>query len=431
MSAMFNDYRVIGRLVAVGALVLALTFMVSGGSDAANVGRNNPAASTNQGGSNRPSGRNNGLAGSHPAAPSYTQHFQDVPVGSFYYTTTDTLFNDGVVSGFPCNQPPAGPCVPPNNLPYYVPNYQVLRGQMAIYVENTRVRPGIAITTTNPNNNDDYLPVHVHTAIGSAASFYGTTSGNGAARTTEFLNVGVDGYAYGDDPVNHIPNSVAMIGESDHDNGAWFGSHDTSTRKFAGVYIMQNSNGLLVGDPFTSTVTNTVKIYGPLVVAGPKSGYVVDFMQNMGNTDLHPGDIAVATSAGAQAAIIGDIPVAGVGLSSKEYDSSVLGVVDMHWVPGDPSAPVGSQQQGGYYDSATVIHPGEYMGVVTLGAYKAVKVDAANGPIHVGDLLTTSSKPGMAMKVTDKSAAFGAVIGKALGSLDSGSGTIPVMVTLK
>ena len=35
------------------------------------------------------------------------------------------------------------------------------------------------------------------------------------------------------------------------------------------------------------------------------------------------------------------------------------------------------------------------------------------------------------MKVTDKAQATGAIIGKALGDLESGTGTVPVMVTLK
>ena len=69
--------------------------------------------------------------------------------------------------------------------------------------------------------------------------------------------------------------------------------------------------------------------------------------------------------------------------------------------------------------------------VVTLGAYKMVKVDASFGAIHAGDLLTTSSHAGYAMKATDKLQAFGATIGKAVGSLETGTGTIAVLVSLK
>jgi hypothetical protein len=58
-------------------------------------------------------------------------------------------------------------------------------------------------------------------------------------------------------------------------------------------------------------------------------------------------------------------------------------------------------------------------------------VTAQNGPIHPGDLLVTSSTLGYAMKGTQRSRMLGAVIGKALGSLDSGKGVIEVVVTLQ
>ena len=59
------------------------------------------------------------------------------------------------------------------------------------------------------------------------------------------------------------------------------------------------------------------------------------------------------------------------------------------------------------------------------------KASAENGPIKVGDLLVTSSTMGYAMKGTDHGQMLGAVIGKALGSLDSGTGVIEVLVTLQ
>lgn len=59
------------------------------------------------------------------------------------------------------------------------------------------------------------------------------------------------------------------------------------------------------------------------------------------------------------------------------------------------------------------------------------KVTAENGPIHRGDLLVTSSTIGYAMKGTDRSRLVGAVIGKAMGPLESGTGVIEVLVTLQ
>jgi hypothetical protein len=57
------------------------------------------------------------------------------------------------------------------------------------------------------------------------------------------------------------------------------------------------------------------------------------------------------------------------------------------------------------------------------------KVSAENGPISPGDLLVSASIPGYAMKGTDRSKMLGAVIGKALGSLDHGKGVVQVLLT--
>jgi hypothetical protein len=59
------------------------------------------------------------------------------------------------------------------------------------------------------------------------------------------------------------------------------------------------------------------------------------------------------------------------------------------------------------------------------------KVISENGPIRKGDLLVTSSSPGYAMRGTDRNRMLGAVIGKAMGTLSTGSGVIEVLVTLQ
>jgi hypothetical protein len=57
------------------------------------------------------------------------------------------------------------------------------------------------------------------------------------------------------------------------------------------------------------------------------------------------------------------------------------------------------------------------------------KVSAENGPIRPGDLLVTSSIPGHAMR--DDDPGVGTVLGKALDSINTGTGTINVLVTLQ
>lgn len=59
------------------------------------------------------------------------------------------------------------------------------------------------------------------------------------------------------------------------------------------------------------------------------------------------------------------------------------------------------------------------------------KVDANYGSIEVGDLLTSSATHGHAMKASDQTRAFGAVIGKAMAPLGEGLGLIPILISLQ
>ena len=74
---------------------------------------------------------------------------------------------------------------------------------------------------------------------------------------------------------------------------------------------------------------------------------------------------------------------------------------------------------------------------VALVGIVPCKVSAENGPIQSGDLLTTSSLPGHAMKAMPilingvEIYIPGTIIGKAMESLDSGTGVINVLVTLQ
>ena len=68
---------------------------------------------------------------------------------------------------------------------------------------------------------------------------------------------------------------------------------------------------------------------------------------------------------------------------------------------------------------------------VALSGRVYVLADAASGPIKPGDLLTTSDTPGCAMKVTDHGKAQGAILGKAMGSLNEGKGMVLVLVSLQ
>jgi hypothetical protein len=68
---------------------------------------------------------------------------------------------------------------------------------------------------------------------------------------------------------------------------------------------------------------------------------------------------------------------------------------------------------------------------VALSGRVWVYADANRGAIRPGDLLTTSPVPGHAMKVGNYARAQGAIIGKAMSELKSGTGLVLVLVTLQ
>ena len=102
--------------------------------------------------------------------------------------------------------------------------------------------------------------------------------------------------------------------------------------------------------------------------------------------------------------------------SALAYDSMVAGIVS-------------STEQAGYIAGSR--SDGSSEKPVALAGRVLCKVSNENGPIQVGDLLTTSSVPGHAMKATDRDKAFGAILGKALQGFDGETGTIMVLVTLQ
>ncbi len=111
--------------------------------------------------------------------------------------------------------------------------------------------------------------------------------------------------------------------------------------------------------------------------------------------------------------------------------TSIMGVVDVLFTPCDkPQDSLQSGEKcGGFDPSVTIIQPGQYLSVVTLGAYGYINVDATKDPIQPGDLLvsTDTGVAAKAVQITVNGVSFyapGTIIGKALGSLDSGVGFI-------
>jgi hypothetical protein len=122
----------------------------------------------------------------------------------------------------------------------------------------------------------------------------------------------------------------------------------------------------------------------------------------------------------------GDVPAGSVmviahdgmlATSRRPYDRRVAGVI----------SGAGSLRPGIVLGTGS----GRHRQPVALAGKVCCRADATYSPISVGDLLTSSSNPGHAMKASDPTEAFGAVLGKALGPLSHGTGLIPVLVALQ
>ncbi|AZM92494.1 MULTISPECIES: hypothetical protein [Streptomyces] len=71
----------------------------------------------------------------------------------------------------------------------------------------------------------------------------------------------------------------------------------------------------------------------------------------------------------------------------------------------------------------------EHHVTLALAGQVYVKADPQYGAISTGDLLTTSPTEGCAMRVSDRGQAIGAILGKALSSLEGEPGLLRMLVT--
>jgi hypothetical protein len=146
------------------------------------------------------------------------------------------------------------------------------------------------------------------------------------------------------------------------------------------------------------------------------------------------------------------MPVIEIDLAQSVHDTAVCGVVhDLYTEhkpdPGPEAEKVsgrGGRKRGQARPGAdqaysmeeletldrSKIGPGQVGHLLAGGLCVVCKVDADIAPIKAGDLLTTSATKGHAQKVVDAVPA-GSVLGKALGSIKKGKGTIAVLVTLE
>jgi len=220
---------------------------------------------------------------------------------------------------------------------------------------------------------------------------------------------------------------AGVFGRSDHQGVIGVSSNIRGTGTYGFVNGVVEPDSTHNGFGVRGETHDGVGVQGQAFGAGLAGRFVGNVevtgtLEVTGDIVLHAGDCAedFVTSPAAEVEPGTVMIIDGDGIlreGAMPYDKRVVGVI----------SGAGSYRPGMILDR----HPGlqDRVPIALIGKVYC-KVDAQHGRVEVGDLLTTSATPGYAMKAADPLRAFGAVIGKALGSLNEGQDLVPILVAL-
>jgi hypothetical protein len=282
------------------------------------------------------------------------------------------------------------------------------------------------------NLNDSAEVAVGYGALESATAGGITVSGNGENTAIGYQallqdTVGVGNTALGYQTLLAIVNGAqnTAIGDSALLSNI-SGNNNIGIGYNAGHNVVSGDNSIFIGNGGVDGDVGVIRIGDTNLqfltyIAGTVQHLVCSSITIVGGADLaEPFPISSADQAVTEGAVmvIDEANPGHLKMSNQPYDSRVAGVVS----------------------GANGINPGiqmEQQGLLEGGKNVAltgrvyVQADASNGPIQPGDLLTTSSIPGRAMKVSDHAKAQGAILGKAMTGLKDGQGMVLVLVTLQ
>ena len=290
---------------------------------------------------------------------------------------------------------------------------------------------GVEGTTSNPFGAGVYGTITTAASSGvGGPGVWGRTvgSGNGVLGESD----GTSGFTNGVYGVTFSPGGVGVIGSnlgatagtaigvegSSVSNSTGIGVEGVSASTTAqsggagGVFKNTGGGDILVGFGGTNGTSRTFRVGNDGTVYGAAfnttgADFAESFVVTGAKATYQPGDVLMIDETGTRRLALSDEPystkVAGVYATKPGVLASPYGIDDPRRADGVPLAVVG---------------------VVPC------KVSTENGSIHAGDLLVTASRAGYAMKGTDRQRMLGAIVGKALGSLENGTGVIEVLVSL-
>lgn len=277
------------------------------------------------------------------------------------------------------------------------------------------------------------------TKVGGAAGVFGAsnhpTKGSGVQGNGP--EAGVSGFS---------ESGTGVLGHSNKGDGAQLFAHDPARN---GVLGHNNGKGKAPtkGAPAGNgvygytEVSNASGVCGA-VAAGNSGGAGVTGIGKVAGRFL--GNVAITGSL----TVNGDILLAGADYAEEfDVDDEDGGVVEAS--PGTvmvlsndgsvrPAGTANDRRVVGVVSGGGRFRPGVILDhqvngrrrcAIALTGKVLCKVDADLGAVAVGDLLTTSSTTGYAMRTSSIETSFGALIGKAMEPLDRGRGLVPILVS--
>jgi hypothetical protein len=232
---------------------------------------------------------------------------------------------------------------------------------------------------------------HVGIGVGDPLDKLHIYSGSGSANVRVEANNGAGGFRSYSFGTSTSDFNLHLRDET--------GGHDVVTVSWTNGYV-----GIGTTAPSERlTVAGNVVVTGDVKLTGSDCAEDFDVVDSSG---LEPGNVLVLDNSGA------------LRMSESAYDTRVAGVVS---------------GAGSYRPGVVLDRQDEASGRVPVALMGKVfcKVDANFGSVAAGDLLTTSSTAGHAMKAADRTRAQGSIVGKALAPLPEGQDIVPILVSLQ
>jgi hypothetical protein len=216
----------------------------------------------------------------------------------------------------------------------------------------------------------------------------------------------------------------------DHSGNVWVNNNlTTSSLTVSNSITTAGLNALVVYAPNLSTINAVVsgQLTASILLSDTLAANTAIISSNLstGTLTIRGGsDVAepfLVTGSQVEPGTVMVIDAANPGQlmrSAQAYDTRVAGIISG---AGGINPGISLQQDG-------LLDHGQKL---ALSGRVYVLADASGGAIKPGDLLTTSSTPGHAMKVSDHVRAHGAILGKAMTALSEGQGIVLVLVTLQ